>query len=295
VKIYIYSLVLSSLFSFTAFGFELIAPDKFDPSTTKLMYPDPTITEGDVMLDADLAKARGNLPVEIVVIPDGQPGADAFNNICRKNYTAAARNVTMEEKTFVFNLYKDIFPTALEHRGDYEIDHFVSLEFGGSNCTHKGQVIPSIQPGTLPAHTCTSANLWPQPYNPEANDLIPGAKLKDVVEDTLHEQVCSGKLDVHEAEGVIIGKNPLTGQVPMFKTGQFPNGIATPNWYSYFYYVLFEGDQAKYKQWESTNGKGEINRGGDAINKGDVDPDNVAPAAPATTDEKIKTTKKSGS
>ncbi|MGA2735901.1 MAG: hypothetical protein ABSG65_00450 [Bryobacteraceae bacterium] len=62
---------------------------------------------------------------------------------------------------------------------DYEEDHFISLDLGGS-----------------PADT---RNLWPQPYRPR-----PGAREKDVVEGYLHAQVCSGKMTLVDAQQAIV-------------------------------------------------------------------------------------------
>lgn len=58
---------------------------------------------------------------------------------------------------------------------DYEEDHFVSLDLGGSPTDPR--------------------NLWPQPYTPR-----PGAREKDVVERYLHAQVCSGKMTLIDAQ-----------------------------------------------------------------------------------------------
>jgi hypothetical protein len=58
----------------------------------------------------------------------------------------------------------------------YELDHFISLELGGSN-DHR--------------------NLWPQPYHPAGGQL--GAHNKDDVEDYLKAQMCSGKMTQAEA------------------------------------------------------------------------------------------------
>jgi len=55
-----------------------------------------------------------------------------------------------------------------------EIDHLISLELGGSNDIR---------------------NLWPQPYLPK-----PGAREKDLVENWLHRQVCSGQISLGEAQ-----------------------------------------------------------------------------------------------
>jgi hypothetical protein len=61
-----------------------------------------------------------------------------------------------------------------------EVDHLISLELGGADDVE---------------------NLWPQPYDPP-ND-IPGAHAKDKVENWLHAQVCSGKMDLKSAQDAI--------------------------------------------------------------------------------------------
>lgn len=55
-----------------------------------------------------------------------------------------------------------------------EIDHLISIEIGGAD---------------------TTKNLWPQPYFQH-----PGAHEKDLVENYLHRQVCSGKLTPTQAQ-----------------------------------------------------------------------------------------------
>jgi hypothetical protein len=62
---------------------------------------------------------------------------------------------------------------------DYEEDHFIPLEIGGS---------PD-----------SAANLWPEPYqNPF------GSYEKDGVENYLHSQVCSGKMTLSDAQNQIV-------------------------------------------------------------------------------------------
>ena len=90
--------------------------------------------------------------------------------ICTAGYSKSVRNVTQVEKDAVFSEYGIISHTA----GQYEIDHFVSLELGGSN---------------------DIANLWPEAALPE-----PGFHQKDLVENLLHDQVCSGKVDLATAQ-----------------------------------------------------------------------------------------------
>lgn len=61
---------------------------------------------------------------------------------------------------------------------DYEEDHLISLELGGN--------------------PTDPWNLWPEAYTP-----TPGAKQKDVVENYLHRQVCSGALTLADAQKAI--------------------------------------------------------------------------------------------
>jgi hypothetical protein len=61
--------------------------------------------------------------------------------------------------------------------GQYEVDHLVSLELGGSN---------------------DIANLWPEPAEPR-----PGFHEKDTVENWLHAQVCKGAITVENAQHAI--------------------------------------------------------------------------------------------
>jgi hypothetical protein len=61
---------------------------------------------------------------------------------------------------------------------DYEEDHLIPLELGGS----------PTDPN----------NLWPEPYQASIPDG--GARSKDKVENYLREQVCSGNLGLEEAQ-----------------------------------------------------------------------------------------------
>ncbi len=75
--------------------------------------------------------------------------------------------------------------------GDYEEDHLISLELGGSPTAEE--------------------NLWPEPYDiqiaiPSATssssfEYVPaGAHEKDKVENYLHAQVCAGKISLADAQ-----------------------------------------------------------------------------------------------
>ena len=108
------------------------------------------------------------------ILPDSQltPGIfihDATTDIiCQKGYTATVRHVTDKQKNEVFKEYN------LERSGDYEVDHLISLELGGSNDTK---------------------NLWPQSYYGIWN-----ARIKDGLENRLHNLVCDGNLSLREAQ-----------------------------------------------------------------------------------------------
>lgn len=90
--------------------------------------------------------------------------------ICTFGYSKSVRDVTAGTKQAIFSAYG-----IDEHKaGEYQVDHLISLELGGSNDT---------------------ANLWPQPAEP-----IPGYHQKDQLENYLHDQICGGKLSLTEAQ-----------------------------------------------------------------------------------------------
>ncbi len=89
-------------------------------------------------------------------------------------YTATVRNVPSSERAAVFAAYGIINPPS----GAYEVDHLVSLELGGSN---------------------DIGNLWPEPYTGVDN-----AHDKDVWENRLHTQVCSGAITLATAQNDIV-------------------------------------------------------------------------------------------
>jgi hypothetical protein len=66
------------------------------------------------------------------------------------------------------------------HTSDYEEDHLISLELGGSATSPK--------------------NLWPEPY--AATD---GARVKDRIENKLHELVCARQISLVTAQHAIAG------------------------------------------------------------------------------------------
>ncbi|MGI8914188.1 MAG: HNH endonuclease [Chloroflexota bacterium] len=112
------------------------------------LYPNPSLTPGDAL-----------------------PGVTA-DQVCTPGYSSSVRNVSSAEKAAVYQRYG--IPNV---RGRDEVDHFVSLELGGSN---------------------NVTNLWPEPYAP-----VPGAHQKDQVENYLHAQVCDGAMTLAQAQQAI--------------------------------------------------------------------------------------------
>ena len=108
--------------------------------------PDPTLTPGAVMT-TDAAQ------------------------VCTPGYAKSVRHVSGSVKAMVYQEYR-----IISHRsGEYEVDHLISLELGGSNDIR---------------------NLWP-----ESNQTEPwNAHAKDRLEDRLHEMVCSGQIGLEQAQ-----------------------------------------------------------------------------------------------
>jgi hypothetical protein len=116
--------------------------------------------------------------------------------ICRSGYSTSVRNVPQSEKNQVYAEYGITRHTT----GQYEIDHLISLELGGSNAI---------------------GNLWP-----ELNDHPHGyLNSKDILENRLHALLCTGKVSLRSAQTLIasdwvttyhrfLGAWPKTNAVP---------------------------------------------------------------------------------
>ncbi len=114
------------------------------------LYPDHALTPGDVFADV------------------------TAQQVCVSGYSSSVRNVPLVEKKQVYSEYLVQYP---QPQGAYEVDHFISLELGGSN---------------------DIKNLWLEPAEPR-----PGFHEKDVVENYLHQQVCSGAESLQQAQAEI--------------------------------------------------------------------------------------------
>jgi hypothetical protein len=144
------------------------APPPTVTSTTNV----PTVYQPPERTKTSFCHVRGSFPD-----PGCTPGA-AFvsattTDVCRAGYSSSVRNVPSSEKRAVYAEYG-----IRTHRsGQYEVDHLISLELGGSN---------------------DISNLWPEAAAP-----WPGFHQKDVVENYLHAQVCSGAMTLAAAQRII--------------------------------------------------------------------------------------------
>jgi Protein of unknown function (DUF3761) len=138
-----------------------------------------------VFLPLNFSVAYGSEP--ILPISSVTPGAINSNitqaniqsTICIDGYTATIRppdsyttNLKRKQLAGSYSFYHD------SNLADYEEDHLISLEIGGSPTDPK--------------------NLWPEPYAGAT-----GARVKDLVENKLHDLVCSGKMLLATAQKAI--------------------------------------------------------------------------------------------
>jgi hypothetical protein len=112
--------------------------------------------------------------------PQLTPGAVRTSNaaeICAASFrTGPYRHTTSATKQQVYKEY-NIEPDKGWCTGGCEVDHLIPLELGG---------LDDIK------------DLWPQPSQPK-----PGFHEKDKLENYLHKQVCSGKMNLSDAQETI--------------------------------------------------------------------------------------------
>jgi hypothetical protein len=114
----------------------------------------------------------GDLPDPVLT-----PGAIMTSDVaavCTPGYAKSSRHVAGKVKARVYAEYG----IASHQPGEYEIDHLISLELGGSN---------------------DIKNLWPESYQTEPWN----AHVKDKLEDRLHHLVCTGQMRIEEAQQAI--------------------------------------------------------------------------------------------
>jgi hypothetical protein len=136
-------------------------------AATATIQPSPKLTA-----TAGSRVVAAGVPAEDVPDLTLTPGV-ALNvtaaRVCVPGYAGSVRNVSTTEKDQVYALYH-VAHVPFQH----EVDHLISLEVGGSNDIR---------------------NLWPEPYAGQW-----GARTKDVLENRLHDLVCSGQLSLASAQ-----------------------------------------------------------------------------------------------
>ena len=160
----------------------IAAPGTSSTTPSGSSSPAPTVKE--VGVGAEIVD-----PLSGAVLPDPvrTPGAtntnvtqaDIDSTICVKGWTAAIR----PPATYTTGLKKQQLATGYSRdgdtaTGDYEEDHLISLELGGS--------------------PTSPLNLWPEPYSSPD-----GARVKDQLENTLRALVCAGTIQLATAQSAI--------------------------------------------------------------------------------------------
>ncbi len=141
----------SALLAVTVLGVAAVTSAKGGFNMSAPQLPDATITPGDM------------LPV-------------TAKDICVRGYAGKVRNVPQAVKEQAYKNYG----VTRRQKGEYEVDHLISLELGGSN---------SIR------------NLWPQSYKTKPWN----ARVKDKLENALHDDICSNKSDIRVVQSKIAG------------------------------------------------------------------------------------------
>jgi hypothetical protein len=136
------------------------------PATTPATYHPPLASKHAG------CRARSALP-DPACSPGGVFTGATAAAICVPGYSSSVRNVPESVKRAVYAAYGIRSHTA----GQYEVDHLISLELGGSNAF---------------------ANLWPEAALPQ-----PGFHQKDVLENQLHARICSGAMSLATAQRLI--------------------------------------------------------------------------------------------
>jgi hypothetical protein len=148
--------------------------------------------------------ATPTLPIASVTPGAINPNVTQSNihsTICVSGYTKTIRppssyttTLKIQQLATSYSRYHDALT------GDFEEDHLISLEIGGSPTDPK--------------------NLWPEPYIGTT-----GARIKDKIENKLHALICSGQISLRTAQ-VAIAKNWYTAYLKYIGVPSSNSGIA---------------------------------------------------------------------
>ena len=121
------------------------------------------------------------LPISSVTPGSTNPAVTQANiqqTICKSGYTATIRPpASYTTKLKISQLAGDYKAFKDKATASYEEDHLISLEIGGNPTDPK--------------------NLWPEPY------AGTGARIKDQIENKLHDLVCANKMPLATAQKLI--------------------------------------------------------------------------------------------
>ena len=165
----LFILLVGSLLSSVYFGVTAYTVG----STSKKLH---ALTTRELTLDPQTkregCRVQQSMP-DHACTPGAIIGTATKDEICTPGYSKSVRDVSAVTKKQVYAEY------GITHHepGEYEVDHMISLELGGSN---------------------DISNLFPEAASP-----FPGFHEKDEVENFLHAQLCNSELTLPEAQGLI--------------------------------------------------------------------------------------------
>ena len=132
-----------------------------------------------VTIPISFASANTYLPISSITsgATDARVNQENIGStICLNGYTVTVRPSSSYTTSLKINQLGGSYARYHDLKtGDFEEDHLISLEIGGSPTSPK--------------------NLWPEPY--AGKD---GARMKDQLENTLHSLVCSGAMTLQTAQ-----------------------------------------------------------------------------------------------
>jgi len=129
-----------------------------------------TVTSADYGVQTKTSGCTANQILQDSACTPGAVLSTDTSVVCKVGYTKTVRDVSLATKKQVFAEYG----IPYSQHSNYEVDHLISLEIGGSN---------------------NISNLWP-----ENSKITDGSLTKDKLENYLHKQVCSSKMTIQEAQ-----------------------------------------------------------------------------------------------
>ena len=161
-----------------------------------------------VLLNSNSSGASNLLPISSITPGAINPLVSQSNiqsTICVSGYTATIRppssyttKLKMQQLATTYSFYHN------SKTGDFEEDHLISLEIGGS--------------------PTSALNLWPEPYAGST-----GARIKDQLENKLHALVCSGIITLKVGQKAIASNWYLAYQKYVLKADVSGSPISTPS------------------------------------------------------------------